>query len=492
MEFDKTIFGGLIYREISVDDKQLLENIKLCHNYLKTKVRENIFKNEYSVFYSLISARKEIYVISEDSLLSTLERNKGKFEESKLINMEDYRQLIGGESEGMTPVEAFISSCLEVYNEIADEIVSFETFKDAVKGYIDGFKAEYTLKEIDTATTIMLDGVQQGKKTLQGYDDTKQYLSKAFTKLDNLIISSETEHRGVFKLDLDYYKESTESDKNTLRKVTDFGIGPLDKAYGAIYSGEMVSLLAPAKSCKTRFSAYLAHRAVVVNKQRVAIWVLEGNHLTWTPLLRARHFDYYYNSEDNVYVELDSETIKKQLYPSEEYRQAEFASYYDLITNPDYGSIQFIDKPCHVDTFLDELERAYETDPFDLLVVDYLGLIDYTKITKTQALELGYVRLLRLQKKLGFATILPAQFKADIVDALHQGKDIDLRTSGGGTYETIKTPDKNIGLYATQEELQLGRVQVLPIPSRVGKYFSPFYMVGNIGVCSFFGEIVQE
>lgn len=491
MEFAKTIFAGLIYREL--DDKVLLDNVRKCHSYMKTHLRSNIFRNEYSVFYSILNARKDIYIISEESLLNTLERNKVKFENSNLINLEEYRQLIGDDSEnGLTPVEVFISSCLELYNEIADEIVSFETFKDAVKGYMDEFKSEYTLREIDIATTIMTDGLKKGNQLLQGYQDTKEYLYKAFTKLDNLTIASESDQRGIFKLDTDYFQESTGDNSNsgtTLRKITDFGIKPLDDAFGAIFQGDMVSLLAPAKSCKSRFSAYLAHRACVVNKARVALWILEGNHKTWTPLLRARHFDYYYNSEEDVYDEIDSNVILRQNYPSEEYRQLEYASYYDMISNPNYGTIQYIDRPCHVDTMCEELEMAYENDPFDLLIIDYLMLLEYgNKMTQQQAMEQAYRKLLRLQKKIGFSSILPTQFKATVVNSLNDGKSVDLRTSGGGSYETIKTPDVNIGLYAKDEELQLGRLQVLHIPSRTGKYFKPFYMVGNIGSCSFYED----
>ena len=493
MDFARTIFAGLIYRELK--DKNLVENVRKCHGYMKTRVRSNIFKNEYSVLYSVLSARKDIYIVSEESLLLTLERNKARFENSNMVNLDDYKQLVGEEGEdNLSTVEVFINSCLEVYNDIVDEVVSFETFKDAVKGYMDAFKTEYAMREIEVATNIMIDGLKRGNKLLHGYEDTKQYLYKSFMKLDNLTIASESDQRGIFKLDEEYFKESTSGDDNLnkLKFITDFGIKPLDDAIGGIHAGEMVSILAPAKSCKTRFSAFLAHRAVTEHKARVAVWVLEGNHRTWTPLLRARHFDYYYNKEDMIYDDIDSEHIKKGMYASEEYRQLEYASYYDLISNPNYGSIQYIDRPCVVDTFCDELEMAFETDPFDLLIIDYLMLVEYTRITQTQALEQSYQKLLRLQKRLGFATILPTQFKSTVVDSLHQGKSVDLRTAGGGSYETIKTPDINIGLYATDEELQLGRLQVLHIPSRVGKYFSPFYMVGNIGVCSFFAEEPQD
>lgn len=484
MDLAMTIFGAMIYNKII--DENVGQHIQMCRDYFISHVPTNIFKNEYSVFYEIIKKRKDILTLSEESLSIILERNRGIIAQTTdKVAFEEFKAMLA-EGDTNDEVDMFLSACMVKHSELCEMVVPFDEFKDALTTYIENFKIEAVVKAIPTMQDILFTPLKRKYRMYQGYEGAKQFIYEELTKIDNVAISSDSTQRGYFVVDESEFKRDTDTDTAQKKKIVcDFGLEPLDEAYGGIYSNTMVALHAPAKNCKSRYTAERAWSACVNFKTDVCAIVLEGSIDDWKALIRARHFQHFYNRESLVYPDLDSDHIKKGEYSSPEYRQLEMTSYYDFSTNPNYGRLSFIEKSLTAENIIPELELAYKTRPFGMLVIDYLGLLPGYKMSQTEVLAKIFPRLLKLQKTLNFATILPNQFSQETVRDLFAEKKKDNRTIAGGSYESVKTPDINIGLYSTPEELEMGLVQFFHMLSREGKFFAPFYTQNNLGVCEF-------
>lgn len=484
MDLAMTIFGAMVYDKII--DETVAEHIKMSREYFFTHTPTNVFKNEYCVFYEILKNRKDIITLSESSLAVLLERNRGVIaQNTSQISFEEYGAML---SEGDTndEVDMFLSACMVKYTELCELIIPFDEFRDALTTYIENFKLEAVVKAIPTMQDILFNPLKRKFKTYSGYEGAKEYIYEELTKMDNVAITSDSTQRGYYTVDETIFKKSTEGESSAKQKIVcDLGLAPLDEAYGGIYSNTMVAIHAPAKNAKSRYTAERVWSACVNFKTDVCAIVLEGSTDDWLALVRSRHFQHFYNSDNITYPLLDSDHIKKGNYTSDEYRKLEYASYYDLTTNPSYGRLSFLDKDLNVDNLLSEIELAYKTKSFGLLAIDYLGLLAGKGMSETEVLARAFPGLLKLQKKLNFATILPNQFTQETVRALFAEKKMDTRTIAGGSYQAVKTPDINIGLYATEGELEMGLVQFFHMLSREGKFFSPFYSQNNLGVCEF-------
>ena len=111
------------------------------------------------------------------------------------------------------------------------------------------------------------------------------------------------------------------------------------------------------------------------------------------------------------------------------------------------------------------------------------------RINKNERISEAYIKMLQFLKRRKVVGICPAQFKQNVVGELSaKSKDeimnMELRDSAGESYEVIKTPDVNLGLYATPEELRNGFMQIISIPSRNSKPFEPISLYADLGTCT--------
>lgn len=454
--------------------------------YLFGVLQPIVFSDENHIIYKVFHKFKEQRITPDAEFLKLLlARNHGIIEESKSrLNIAEYSDI------DENPILGYIGGVIKQYNRlIQSEQISFDEFKLAIEKYKIEYKNIEANRIYSQARIIVNEGLTIGRTKLFGYEDSEAFVKKKFAELDGLMDTTEGE--GFINSREEALNESNKS--KAPRKIGDFGdIKELNEHYGGIYTPMMYSVMAPTKGGKSKFCTMCAHN-VIISGNNIAVWAHEGGYQAWWAQMRAHHFDWLYNRNETdpakIKRGITQEVILNNTYKSEELRSLEQASALDLFTNPSYGVIYMIDRPFLTETVVDELETAVQLSNASLIVIDYLQLIG-SKIIKAKHERIGeaYQRILAWQKKRNVAVMSPAQFTQDFMKEVASSKDsgsLETRTAGGESSEIIRTPDINIALYASPEDLMHNSMKLLSVPSRFSKPFAPFEINIDLGVSRF-------
>lgn len=441
----------------------------------------DVFRDEYYVFFLII---KEFPKVIPDIAFVNLflRTNRSVLSKNKYIDLARFRV---GDTD---PYVEFANSCINIFNELWNVEVTDADFYRS----LEMVKMEYinsrSITLLEEGVTILTDGLKTGKGELKGYHGMRKHLNSGFTRLDNIV--NKTDRRGIITLGEDMEDENNDQ----IRLVTTFGIKALDEKIGGLYEGDMLSLLAPAKGCKSRFVVYVCHNAVVNHGENIVVWPIENGTKGWEYLIRARHFNWFYNSKVSDVTQkriIDDDMIRKGEL-SDELAEMERVSWTDLKINTQYGKISLIDEDFDLDTFIDVLDQAVNEYGAKLVAIDYLQLIGggNRNLSKNERIAEAYKRLLQYLKKKKIAGIFPAQLKQTVVSSIKNVSpdeliNMELRDAAGESYEVIKTPDLNLALYGTVEDIRNGEMKLLSIPSRNVAPFDPINLYVDAGSCTF-------
>lgn len=446
-----------------------------------------VFRDENYILYKVLYNFKDRGIVPDEGFLKLyLMRNEHIIlDSSEFIDMNAYKDL----DDSVTV--SYAMAVIKQYNRLLTmPILSFEEFNLTLEKY----KIEYMNTEMGKAYTeakiILQDGMKVGREMKTGYVDSVAYVKKAIAGIESVVDTT----TGAGFVDASV-AGLTDDDEYTPEYIGNFGLlNELNKHLGGIYSSYFYSILAPTKGGKSKFTTRMIHNIVVENGNPVVVWAHEGGWKAWLAQLRAVHFDWLYNRNEPDITKhklgVTQDTILKNNFPSEAIRQLEDASRVDLFTNPDYGNIQCIDRPFKEETFIDEIETAVQLNGAKAVLVDYLQLIttDITGTSKPQMLGRAYQKALAYAKKRNIAFISPAQMTQEFMNEMAKSKDgssHELRTSGGETSEVVRTPDINIALYGSIEDIRAGSMRILSIPSRLCSPFPDFDIYCNLGTCQF-------
>lgn len=450
---------------------------------LTTFSSTNVFKNEYAVFYILTKDIPRV-VPNKDFIQLYLQTNRAVFLKSRNIELSSYSL---GDSD---PYVEFVNSCLTLFDDCVKRQVEFMDFYRALEMHKMEYINRYSVEILEESTVILAEGVKFGNRTLSGYSDMRQNIKHRFVSLDNMM--DKADRKGIITYG---YNDNSEDEDEKLKLVTTFGIRALDDHAGGVYEGDMVSLLAPSKGGKSRLATYMLHNAIVNHGTNVVMWSVENGVKGWESLIRARHFNWMYNSGISDASEkriLDSDAIRKGEVP-DALKDMEEASWMDLRSNSNYGRITTIDEDFNSDSVFEILENAVTEFGAKLVCVDYLQLIsagEDSRISKNERIGEVYKKMLQYLKKKKIGGIFPGQLKQTAVDDMNKktGEDLvnmEMRSAAGESYEVIKTPDVNLALYGTVEDIATGHMQLLSIPSRNIAPFAPIDLYVDAGSCTF-------
>lgn len=438
------------------------------------------FRDEFYVFYTLVKDKPRIDP-SEDFIELYMRTNRANFSTSPNIDLAGYTV---GEGD---PYVEFVNSVKQIYRSCRGRTISDSDYYMALEMHKMEYINRQSIEVLEESTVILAEGKQQGNKRLSGYADMRRNLSTKMTELDNLV--EKKDRKGT----ITYGVNDNEDEDPGVKLIAKFGIEDLDEHLGGIYEGDMISLLAPAKGGKTRITTHIIHNAVISGTD-TAIWSIENGYKGWEALLRARHFNYFYNSKVTDVEQkriINSDMIRKNDFPSDELRQMERASWLDLRTNTSYGRITNIDADFKLDSYMTTIENAVNEFGAKLISIDYLQLITGDgRRNKNEIIGEVYKEMLQFVKKNKLGGIFPAQLKQSFVgDISRKDSDelvnLEMRDSAGESYEVIKTPDVNLALYGTVEGMKNGDMKILSIPSRNAPSFDPIQLHADLGTCTF-------
>ena len=451
-------------------------------------VKPALFRDEnyiiYSVLYAYRSKLKRL-VIDEEFLKLFLNRNRGMIIKSKqYIDINAYGEVDGSVELG------YIGGVVKHFKRLCgmgDSTVG--EFELAFEKYLIEFKAIEADKIYSTARLVLTDGITIGRKKYFGFEDSENYTKVKLAELEGLV---DTNQGTGFVNMCEILREEKAEEKKPI-KIGDFDrIKALNDVYGGIYTSMFYQVLAPPKAGKTKFCARICHTACVKFGINVSVWAQEGGMDAWTAQMRAIHFDYTYNTGRDVTEKkygVTQEAISHDNFPSQELKELELSSKQDLESNLNYGSIQYIDRPFVVETFLDDIDTSVKENNSKLVIVDYLQLIgSVTGMSERERVAQAYRDALVYCKNNNIAFLSPGQFKQEVINDLLSRSDTgsaDMRTAGGSSSEVFRTPDVILTLWASTQDLANNTMKILSTPARMSKAFPEIECVTDLGVCQF-------
>lgn len=453
---------------------------------LRTFNRINVFKNEFNILYSLIHDKPNIK-LTEDFIKLYLQVNRAVYLNHKDVSLVNYK--VGDNDE----YAEFINSTVETFRDIKKLKVDEAQFLTAIEGVKLRYTAESAVTLLEEATKIITEGMTHRGKKYQGFIGMREWVNEGLNRITNVI--EQSDKKGMFVVDADYMNQNQEG---KLELVTKFGVEALDKQIGGIYEGDMVTFLAPEKGFKTRVSIRACHTSIVTGTN-TGIWALENGEKGIMALLRAIHFDYYYNRGETSPTKMkviDPDWIRKGTVP-EELQPLEWVSYQDLITNESYGDIIIFDEDFDVFTFEDHLIKAVKERGMKMLLIDYLQLVPPARgLDKSRTVGLAYQKSLQFLKRYKVGGVFPAQVTQDTIDYIDKKgaenlASLELRDIGAESAESLRTPDVLLFLYGTMEDLMKCKLQLVGLPSRNSAPFPPKKIRVRPQTCDFF-EVEDE
>lgn len=442
---------------------------------------DSMFTNEFYVLFDIIRAFPTI-LPNEAFVDMFMRTNRAKYSTSQQIDLNAYRL---GDTD---PYAEFAQSVIAILKECLATDVDEADYHMAIEMHKMVYLHEHSLTILEKSATVLSEGLQSGSKGIGGYEEMRRTLNKEFSRLDN--ISAKKNRKGLILYGAD---DEEETNSGKMHLVTRFNVEQLDKNIGGIYQGDMVSILAPAKGCKTRFVTMVLHTAIVSGTP-VAMFPVENGAKGFEALLRARHFEWMYNrhvTDPTKLMFLDSDMIRKGELTGK-LADLELASWTDLKTNSNYGKFTVIDEDFHLETFLSHFKLAIDTIGAQLICADYLQLMGSLNpnMAKHDRISQAYIQTLQFLKSEKVGGIFPGQLKQSAVGEIGKAEDDDLsnmelRDAAGESYEVIKTPDVNIALYGTVESIRRGNMKIISIPSRNVAPYEPIDLHVNAGTCTF-------
>ena len=456
--------------------------------HLMTEFSPELFKNENFLIYKVMSNFREQHLVPDAEFLNIYLHNNL----SVILDEPNIDKNLFASSDGEIADEVIASTIDKLEDlkgyDITEEVIDLlpnnkQTFKEI-------YKTQTIDQLIEEMTIILKDGLKVGRKTLHGPQDANDYYSKGMERVNSLVSTGEQE---IY----DYNEIELGSTEDRPQNIGSFGdLERLNEQFGGgIFTGMFYSVMAPTKGGKSKFCFRTAHNVWVLHGNNIAFWPAEGGRKKCKAELRAIHFVYYWETlrgQDLGGKTIDASNILFGNYESEELKEMEHESNADLENNPNYGTLTIIEKQLRNDSYMLTLEMIVEKHQPSMFFVDYLQLIEgahtgpLATISKSERIGTAYQATLSFIKRKNIAFMTPAQMKQESIKELSKGQESDTRVMGGETSEIIRTPDFNIALYATPEDIENGTMTLKSIPSREAKPFSDYEIGVHLGYDYFY------
>lgn len=200
----------------------------------------------------------------------------------------------------------------------------------------------------------------------------------------------------------------------------------------------------------TRFTAgTVAYNALMMGKN-VAHISLEQVPTRVYPIYQARHIVSHMGTIANL---TDTQILKGTYDPNHEGLIQE--SFVDLAGNTEYGKLKIVGRDLRLDNFDDYLNELYEEFPFDVLIIDYFGLIGTSNAASRYAELAEFANKLKSACKYfrgqGFLGVIPNQITKEVEAKLLKGDDKESRLGGAGSQDLLRGSDITLTIYETEQ-----------------------------------------
>lgn len=368
-------------------------------------------------------------------------------------------------------------------NVLSDNFTTLET----IPSDVDDFKVEVSAffkERRSERLTHALSSTFEILNNTDSVEDAAEYALDTINAVQDIYDTTKIS-------DLETQAEEKLQITDTMVKISDTGLPAIDNDSEGIYTSQLVGIEAQPGTGKTRFTlGTYCYRALTIYKKNVLFLALEQKEVEIKAMLIACHMFHLFN------IQVSDKMILTNKIPVELKSQYE-AARYDLFESGKYGKFVTKELDLYVETFITKIRTLDKLmGPFDLIAIDYMGLIESKPAEYRKALEeyeiiksafKQFKRFLRRTNKAGIAV---SQFNREGIQAGKADKEITTDMAQGGI-AVYRNTDYNIAMSMT-ETMRLQQKRRFSQPKvRSSTGFGNFIADTRLGFL-YFKQVVQK
>lgn len=278
----------------------------------------------------------------------------------------------------------------ELWEACAETVVPDDQFAWSMEQLRERAAEQATGEALTEAMEILRQGKQEGADFLRGHSAARERLLESFQEIDREITRQEAPEGNMkdeFSDILDDYAQAKAKRLSGASGGIRTGVDELDRKIGGFQPGELVLLVGYSSDGKSSFAVQTAWSAAVEQGKNVVFLTTETLRHQIRRKIIARHSKLpQFNLPDGLNSwDLKSGTLSDEL-------ETHFQTITrDLTKNPAYGNLFIAQVPrsatlASLDQRLHRIQRSF---PIDLVVMDYLALLQSQQRRQTTREELA-------------------------------------------------------------------------------------------------------
>ena len=483
---------GMVSTSLEIDEEKKLRNIVF------KSLDARMLREEAYLLYRVVAAkRRGDFTPSKNFIVTHYRRNSKELREANNAN---YITLDRYGSEDGSVGDTYLRALEDFYDDVADNQGVLDTegkLYSALEEFRELYLKASALDALAQTAKILSDEgarVKGVRGVAQGFEDASNFVRKSLTDMELLTDDTTAAERYISLAD---FAKTMDDEADSVRtiKLGDFGdVDELNQHYGGLYTGNLMTVLAPPKSGKSKFTNRLTYN-VLMQGHNVSALIIEGGADQFVAQLRAIHFAEWLKREKpefaGKYTGVNQDVILNNKWDENPYlaqfKQWERLSFQDLIVNPKYGSLSLIQGTVTAENFLQTIEESVRINDSQMVYCDYLQMIfpQDASVPQHQALTRVYKDAADFAHNNNVLFLSPAQMNQSSVKDSLKNPEIDLRTSGAGSAEVIRSSEILLALVSDTETIKSGHLKVIGLPSRFAQPLSAFMMYSDLETCYF-------
>ena len=482
----------MVSPSLEIDEEKKLRNIVF------KSLDARMLREEAYLLYRVVAAkRRGDFTPSKNFIVTHYRRNSKELREANNAN---YITLDRYGSEEGSVGDTYLRALEDFYDDVADNQGVLDTegkLYSALEEFRELYLKASALDALAQTAKILSDEgarVKGVRGVAQGFEDASNFVRKSLTDMELLTDDTTAAERYISLADFAKTMDD-EADSARTIKLGDFGdVDELNQHYGGLYTGNLMTVLAPPKSGKSKFTNRLTYN-VLMQGHNVSALIIEGGADQFVAQLRAIHFAEWLKREKpefaGKYTGVNQDVILNNKWDENPYlaqfKQWERLSFQDLIVNPKYGSLSLIQGTVTAENFLQTIEESVRINDSQMVYCDYLQMIfpQDASVPQHQALTRVYKDAADFAHNNNVLFLSPAQMNQSSVKDSLKNPEIDLRTSGAGSAEVIRSSEILLALVSDTETIKSGHLKVIGLPSRFAQPLSAFMMYSDLETCYF-------
>ena len=483
---------GMVSPSLEIDEEKKLRNIVF------KSLDARMLREEAYLLYRVVAAkRRGDFTPSKNFIVTHYRRNSKELREANNAN---YITLDRYGSEEGSVGDTYLRALEDFYDDVADNQGVLDTegkLYSALEEFRELYLKASALDALAQTAKILSDEgarVKGVRGVAQGFADASNFVRKSLTDMELLTDDTTAAERYISLADFAKTMDD-EADSARTIKLGDFGdVDELNQHYGGLYTGNLMTVLAPPKSGKSKFTNRLTYN-VLMQGHNVSALIIEGGADQFVAQLRAIHFAEWLKREKpefaGKYTGVNQDVILNNKWDENPYlaqfKQWERLSFQDLIVNPKYGSLSLIQGTVTAENFLQTIDESVRINDSQMVYCDYLQMIfpQDASVPQHQALTRVYKDAADFAHNNNVLFLSPAQMNQSSVKDSLKNPEIDLRTSGAGSAEVIRSSEILLALVSDTETIKSGHLKVIGLPSRFAQPLSAFMMYSDLETCYF-------